>query len=266
MPVPFSCEVRDMEESKPPEPTKPASLRHPRRRKLLIWAGGPVALTALVMLGLALHQFFTHESTDDAFVDAHVSAIAARVEGQVTLVAVDDNRPVKKGDLLAEIDPPTYQARLDQARANLVSAIAAARRADLDLIRYQKLLRTDDATRQRVDQARADADAAHANIQVQEAAIRQAALDLSYTRVVAPQDGWVTHKSVEVGDYLKVGQALLAVVPRYAYVTANFKETQLKHMKPGQPVTIKVDAYSGRKFKGHVDSIQAGTGAQFSLL
>jgi len=69
-----------------------------------------------------------------------------------------------------------------------------------------------------------------------------------------------------VGDYPKVGAPLLAVVPANAWVTANFKETQLGHMRPGQPVTVEVDSYPGKKFKGRVDSIQSGTGAQFSLL
>ena len=96
--------------------------------------------------------------------------------------------------------------------------------------------------------------------------MRQAELDLSYTRLVAPDSGRVTHKSVAVGDYLKVGQAILSIVPDRLWVTANFKETQLTHMKSGQPVKLKVDAYPGKTFDGHVDSIQSGTGAQFSLL
>jgi membrane fusion protein (multidrug efflux system) len=84
--------------------------------------------------------------------------------------------------------------------------------------------------------------------------------------VLAPDSGRVTHRSVDVGDYLKVGQPLLAIVPTRVYVTANFKETQLTRMRPGQAVKIKVDVYPHRVFQGRVDSIQSGTGAQFSLL
>jgi membrane fusion protein (multidrug efflux system) len=76
----------------------------------------------------------------------------------------------------------------------------------------------------------------------------------------------VTQRTVEAGAYLQTGQAMFALVDPDVWVTANFKETQLKNMKPGQPVTIKVDAFSGEKFEGHVDSIQAGSGSRFSIL
>ena len=91
-------------------------------------------------------------------------------------------------------------------------------------------------------------------------------MNLSYTTVVAPRDGRVTRRTVEQGAYLQTGQALLAVVPDDIWVVANFKETQLEHMRPGQPVTIHVDAYPQHEFKGKVDSLQAGSGARFSLL
>jgi len=89
---------------------------------------------------------------------------------------------------------------------------------------------------------------------------------LSYTTITAPTAGLIAHRAVEVGQYLQAGQGLLAIVAAHEWVTANFKETQLARMQPGQPVAIKVDALPHRQFKGHVDSIQAGTGAQFSLL
>ena len=98
------------------------------------------------------------------------------------------------------------------------------------------------------------------------ATVESAKLNDSYTRVYASETGRVTHKSVEPGDYVQVGQSLLALVPSEIYVTANFKENQLRLMRPGQPVEIEVDALGGRKFEGHVDSIQMGSGAAFSLL
>ena len=93
-----------------------------------------------------------------------------------------------------------------------------------------------------------------------------AELNLSYTKIVAPADGRITRKSVEAGALVQPGQALFAIVPTDFWVVANFKETQLRHMKPGQPAAIAVDAWGGRTFKGHVDSIQTGAGARFSLL
>ena len=91
-------------------------------------------------------------------------------------------------------------------------------------------------------------------------------LDLSYTRIFAPADGLVTRKAVEPGAYVQVGQSLLALVPTNFWVTANFKETQLAHLRPGQPAEIHIDAHPDRPWRGHVDSIMAGSGARFSLL
>jgi membrane fusion protein (multidrug efflux system) len=238
----------------------------PNKKRRMIVIGGAAGLAVVAVLVPWIYSAFTHESTDDAFIDAHVSNIAARVEGQVTKVYIDDNQVVKQGDPLIEIDPADYEVRLDQARAQLLSAEALAGRTARDLRRYQKLVRTDEVTQQQLDTAKSDADAAQANLLLQQAGVKHAELDLSYTHVVAPESGRVTHKSVETGDYLKVGTPILATVPTHAWVTANFKETQLTHMKPGQSVKIEVDAYPGREFTGHVDSIQSGTGAQFSLL
>ena len=99
-----------------------------------------------------------------------------------------------------------------------------------------------------------------------QANVETAQLNDSYTKVFAPESGRVTHKSVEPGDYVQVGQNLLALIPSDIWVTANFKENQLRLMRPGQPVEIEVDALGGKTFKGHVDSIQMGSGAAFSLL
>ena len=96
--------------------------------------------------------------------------------------------------------------------------------------------------------------------------LESAKLNDSYTKVFAPETGRITRKAVEGGDYVQVGQSLLALVPSEIYVLANFKENQVALMRPGQPVEIEVDALDGRKFKGHVDSLQMGSGAAFSLL
>ncbi|MGN6727662.1 MAG: HlyD family efflux transporter periplasmic adaptor subunit, partial [Tepidisphaeraceae bacterium] len=93
-----------------------------------------------------------------------------------------------------------------------------------------------------------------------------AMLDVSYTTIKAPAAGRVTRKNIQPGQYVQVGQSLLAVVPQAFWVTANFKETQLTHMRVGQPVEISVDAFPGTTLHGHVQSVQAGTGARFSML
>ncbi|HEY5975007.1 MAG TPA: HlyD family secretion protein [Geobacteraceae bacterium] len=106
-----------------------------------------------------------------------------------------------------------------------------------------------------------------AKIAQKQAQLEETNLNISYTQVFAPADGYVTRKGVEAGNYVQPGQPLLAVVPlQDAWVTANYKEGQLTHVKPGQPVEFTVDSYPGRKFRGAVESVMAGTGAAFSLL
>jgi membrane fusion protein (multidrug efflux system) len=95
--------------------------------------------------------------------------------------------------------------------------------------------------------------------------LEQAQINLDYTRVVAPQDGWVTKRNVEVGDYLQSGRQIMALVVPEVWVTANFKETALTRMRPGQRVKIHVDAYPRLKLIGHVDSVQLGSGSRHSL-
>jgi membrane fusion protein (multidrug efflux system) len=129
-------------------------------------------------------------------------------------------------------------AALAQAQAQFTEANTAAERIHLSQAQY--------------DQAAA--------------AVEQAELQLKYTTIHAPMAGRVTRKSVEPGEWVQVGQALLAIVPQDVWVVANYKETQLTHMRVGQPAELYVDAYPGHVFKGHVDSIQAGTGAKVSLL
>jgi membrane fusion protein (multidrug efflux system) len=90
--------------------------------------------------------------------------------------------------------------------------------------------------------------------------------NLSYTKICAPTAGRVTRKAVEVGDYLQVAQQIMSIVPEDVWVVANFKESQLKRMQTNQPVLVAIDSLGGREFKAHVDSVQAGSGAQFSLL
>jgi membrane fusion protein (multidrug efflux system) len=228
--------------------------------------GGAAALAALVAAVPAVHFAFTHESTDDAFIDGHIITIAPEVAGLVTAVHVEDNQLVQAGDPLLEIDPRDYQAKVAEQRGKLAAAEAEARRAVADAVRYEQVYKHDELSRQQLDNARAAAAGAEATVAKERGALDQDELNLSHTRIAAPQTGRVTRKSVEAGSYVPVGQALLSIVPEKIWVTANFKETQLTHMHPGQKVELKVDAYPGRKLEGHVDSIQSGTGERFSLL
>jgi membrane fusion protein, multidrug efflux system len=117
-----------------------------------------------------------------------------------------------------------------------------------------------------IDSLKAQRESANANLAQAEAQRDQAKLNLSYTTVIAAQSGRVVNLSAAEGQYAAQGTALTQFVPDDVWVTANFKETQLDHMRPGQPVTLKIDAYPEREIRGHVDSVQSGSGPAFSLL
>mgnify|MGYP001556026911 CR=1 FL=1 len=188
---------------------------------------------------------------------------------------------------------PVVEAMASQARAQVKVAEANARKTADDLHRYQQL--SDNAvsrialdavaTQNTVGAAQADAareaaigaesqiplaqtavEAAEANVRAAAAQVAQARLNLSYCEVKAPVAGYVTRKNVEAGNFIQMGQPLLNLVTEELFVTANFKETQLTDLRPGQPATITVDTYPGVTFKGRVESRMAGTGSAFALL
>jgi membrane fusion protein (multidrug efflux system) len=392
------------------EPDRPAKAG----RRPWVWALLGAAAVAGIGVGVYYYLYsLSYESTDDAFIDGHVVAVSPRVAGHVAKVYVTDNQWVHQGDLVAELDPRDFAARLaaaeaglsaaragqksrsagadvteitsaagvdeasaavegagasvemaraavatamsqqaqaeaqwaaaqagwKQAQADLVAAEARQLRAGAFLKRIGALVPQHAASQDTLDEAvaaqqvaAADVSAVRQRIVAQEAAVRQAEaavtaarsgvrqaesgvaaqqgalqrakaqragaksapkqvaqsqsqtnvavaevdrakaeveqarLNLSYTRIYAPISGHVTRKSVEMGAYVQTGQPLLALVDPDVWVIANFKETQLARMRPGQPVTVTVDAHPGVSLAAHVDSLQRGSGARFSLL
>jgi membrane fusion protein (multidrug efflux system) len=187
-----------------------------------------------------------------------------------------------------------YPARLAAAQAQLAEAKATLFNAETEYKR-QHSVAPGATTQQAIDQATANFQSAQAQVAAGEAAVRentpvpeligqadaqvkqlegqvlqaqaqlnQANLNLAWTKVRAPQDGWITRRNVEMGNYVQSGQAIFSIVTPEVWVTANFKETQLDRMRPGQKVDINVDAYPGLKLEGHVDSIQLGSGSKFT--
>ncbi|MBI1955540.1 MAG: HlyD family secretion protein [Acidobacteria bacterium] len=153
----------------------------------------------------------------------------------------------------AELGVPAAESRVAQERAKLTQAEATLQAAQ--------------TAPQQVAVTRAQADSAGARREQAKTVLHQAQLNLEYATIRAPVAGVVSKRTVEVGQIVQPGQPLLVVVPlEDIWVTANFKETQLRNMHPGQKTIISVDAYGGRKYEGHVDSIAAATGAKFSLL
>ena len=158
-------------------------------------------------------------------------------------------------------------ATVDARKASLLAAEQQVRIAHTRIDQANAELRNAQITPKQVEATKAKAEAAAAQVLRSKAALDQAQLNLGYTTIVAPVDGIVGKRSVDPGQNVSVGQDLMAIVPlRDIWVTANFKETQLDHMQPGQPVKVKVDTYGSRTWNAHVTSIGGATGAKYSLL
>ncbi len=345
----------------------------PKRRNMrpvMIVIGVIVAIAAIWWGARYFSYASTHETTDDARVDANVVAITSKITERVDKILVDTNQPVHKGQLLIVLDSATERAAVDQARANLGLAqqnqsagvtqgtggvsqaqaqvqnavanvpvaqagVAAAQaqvqqaqaalpgarqavaEAQANLNRTQALVRSGDVAGAQLDSARAQYQqalsqyrAAQQNVNVaianlngaqqkvgaaqasvaaaqggvqaaqgklnqaqapaqiatQRAALAIAQQNLINTMIYSPIDGYVGEKAVEVGQTVQPGTTLLTIIPNDVFITANYKETQVGHMHPGQPVDIRVDAYKGVVFHGKVDSINPASQNTYALV
>ncbi|HPS19804.1 MAG TPA: HlyD family secretion protein [Candidatus Omnitrophota bacterium] len=203
--------------------------------------------------------------TDDAFVEGRIHSIAAKIPGTVRSVNVEDNQTVKAGDILVEIDPVDFELRVKEAKANLDIRKTAFDQSERDRNRADALFKDNVLPKEKHENILTAFNLAKAQLDAAEAQLKIAERNLEYTKICAPVDGHVTKKSVEKGNQIQPMQPLMAVVSNEMWVVANFKETQLARMRPGQKVEIEVDAYPGKVFKGHVDSVQRGTGSKFSM-
>lgn len=409
----IESETQPHNDSDVSEPKDTVDSKSGSKKRIFLFGG--IAALILLIAGVAYWLYARqYESTDDAFIEGDIVQISPKVPAYVSKIYVNNNQKVKKGDLLVELDPKDIEIKLEQAKAQLATALgqrgeamanstltkkttdaaksqatsnvntarsnieqtrlaASARRAqvtqanaavatakanlaqtkaqipkaqsDLTLAqteynRRKTLFDRGDISKQALDQATnnlaaansaldlarrqidaaqsrvneanaavtaanetyrqsvaqvnvtesqanessgrlADADAgpervditeakvgtADAQIQAAEAAVHAAEQELAYTKIYAPEDGWITKKTIEEGQLVQVGAPLMAISQSSdVWVVANFKETQLENMRVGQTVEIKVDAYPNDTFKGKVESFQAGTGSRFSVL
>ena len=259
-------------------------------------------IIATIIIAFFIFDATKYQSTDDAYVETTTVSVSPKVSGQIIKVLVKDNQPVKAGDIVAIIDKVDYQVKLEQATAayekallnqqnayaNLNAANSEIELALKDVERYQNLYKVGAVSKQTLDKAITNLEAvsakqttaeqaifskdskkalkvADADLNVLKAQKKAAELALEYTDIIAPIDGTVSNKKVEVGMMVQPGTPLFVIVPNNVWVVANFKETQLEHMKKGQPVDIKIDTYKNKIFKGEVDSIQRSSGAKASL-
>jgi len=256
-----------------------------------------------VLLGAYyIYDTLGYQSTDDAYVETTTVSVSPKVAGEIVKVLVKDNQPVKAGDVVAVIDQRDFKVRLAQAQAsydrailnqnnahaNLNAANSEIEMAQRDVERYENLYQAGAVSKQTLDKAKTNLDAvkarqtiaeqsifssnpaqnskvADADLNVLKAQLDGAKLAMEYTEVVAPIDGTVSNKRVEVGMMVQPGTPLFVIVPNDVWVVANYKETQLEKMHVGQTVDIKIDTYPHKVFKGKVDSIQRASGAKSSL-
>ncbi len=265
-----------------------------KKRKFII----PLVVVIGLLAGLYLFNESKFESTDDAYIEADIIQVTPKVAGHIVESYIEDNKEVKKGDVVAKIDDEVYVEKYKQALANYKKALLnqksakatlSARDSEIklakaDLERYRALYSEGAVSKQTLDKAQTAYDnalasqtrakedifsngqnVADADLKVLEAILKQAKLNLEYTTVIAPNTGVVTNRRIEKGAYVSVGSPLFAIVPDKVWIVANFKENQVGKFKPNQEVEIKVDAYPNHKFKGRIDSIQRASGAKSSL-
>ena len=261
-----------------------------------------VLVIATMVGAYFIYNMLGYESTDDAYVETTTVSVSPKVSGEIVKVMVKDNQPVKAGDVVAIIDQRDYKVRVAQAQAaydravlnqnnahaNLNAANSEIELAQKDVERYENLYKAGAVSKQTLDKAKTNLDSvkarqtvaeqsifssnpaqsskvADADLNVLKAQLDAANLALEYTKVIAPIDGTVSNKRVEVGMMVQPGTPLFVIVPNDVWVVANFKETQLEKMKEHQKVDIKIDTYPNKIFKGEVESFQRASGAKSSL-
>ncbi len=251
-----------------------------RRGLALLGAGALLTLVlSLSVQWVLVGRFLV--TTENAYVRADISHISARIEGYVRATPVPENETVRAGDVLIEIDRTDYETRLAAARAELAQArgALAAEHADnawaaAEVRRYRPLAERgllSPARMQQIEiqarQAGGGLEAAQAAVAAAQAQVAAAELDLERTTIRAPIEGVVGDRQAQVGQLVRPGAPLMSVVPLGAvYVVANFKETQIAHFRPGQPVTIRPDVRHGLALRGVVNSLAPASGSEFSII
>jgi multidrug resistance efflux pump len=208
---------------------------------------------------LLYQKYVTDPWTRDCQVRANVVGIAPRIAGPIINIPVHDNQEVKAGDLLFEIDPADYKTALDSAKAAVANMEANVRQKQQDLERETELLQKNVSSRQEFQTAQNAFASEMAQSAAARANLKQAELNLGYTKVYAPVDGYLTNVNTSPGAYVHAGDQLLALVDSSSFwIAAYFKETQLPSIKPERTVKITVMGYRDQPFEGRVNSVAWG--------
>lgn len=218
-----------------------------------------VVALALVSALAMYHRYVTRPWTRDAQVRANVIGVACRVGGPIIQIPVKDNQQVKKGDLLFEIDPATYIANVNNCTGTLQQTQAKAVQAQQELKRQTELYQTKVTDIQDMENAQDAYIGAQADVAAAQAALDYAKLNLSYTKIFAPVDGYLTNVNTSQGEYVSGGQQILALVDSSSFwIAAYFKETQLRHVTEGGKASIRLLGHESEPFEGVVESVAWG--------
>jgi RND family efflux transporter MFP subunit len=217
-----------------------------------------VVLALLAALGM-YQRYSTQPWTRDGQVRANIVGIASRVAGPIVQIPIRDNQQVKKGDLLFEIDPSTYIATVNNCGAKLQQAQAAQIQAKQELDRQTTLYQTKVNDLRDLQNAQDSYVAAEANTAAAQADLQTAQLNLSYTKIFAPVDGYLTNMNTSAGTYVYAGEQLLALVDASSFwIAAYFMETQLHHLQEGGKASITFIGRNNQPFEGLIESIAWG--------
>ena len=227
-------------------------------------------LITLIIVGLALWaavslyvRYIEHPWTRDGQIRANIVGIAPRVSGPIIRVAVHDNQQLRKGDLLFEIDPSDFQAQVDIAAGQLQNDEATLKQQQQNLQRQTQLYRTHVTAQQDFQNAQDSFAAVRAQLTSAKATLELAELNLGYTKVFAPVDGYVTNMNTSEGTYVTAGVQLMALVDTSSFwIAGYFKETQLPHIQVGQKAIVTVMGRENHPFEGVVRSVGWGVFVQ----
>jgi membrane fusion protein (multidrug efflux system) len=221
----------------------------------------------VISLGYFFYEQYTYVSTDDATIQAHVTLLSPKVSGIVNRVLIDEHQRVKAGQILVELETKDYRTALMRAISNLKSLQANYDQAKIDYHRDLRLFKAGSISKQVLDHATYSYYDLENRLEAARANIEEAQLNLEYTRLRAPTNGYIARKSVEIGMFASSDKSLLGFVQEEdRWVIANYKETDLDSIERGKSVVITVDAIPRRQFEGYVESISPSTGATFTLL
>jgi len=218
-----------------------------------------VVALAVIASGFMYWRYIDRPWTRDAQVRANIVGIAPRVAGPIVQIPIKDNQQVKKGDLLFQIDPSTFQAAVDNAAAKLRQMQAAQVESKQNLDRQTELYKTKVNDLTDLEDAQDSYESATADVVAAEAELNLAKLNLGYSTVYAPVDGYITNMNTSPGTYVYAGEQLLALVDSTSFlIAAYFKETQVRHIAEGDKAQITLLGYETKPFEGEVVSLAWG--------